>query len=65
MRVPAAVVYLILGGLVALAWFDHQAAAAVLGAFAGASALLMLAAGFHPLFGVFYLLSYPADKQDQ
>lgn len=64
MRVPAAVVYLVLAGLVALAWFNHPVAAAVLGALAASTILMMLASGFHPIWGVFYLLSYPVDETD-
>lgn len=63
MRVPAAFIYLILGGLIALSWFNTDVAAGVLAALAGATSVMMLFGGVHPLFGYFFVGSVLIDPE--
>lgn len=64
MRIPAALFYLVLAGFIGLGWYAPHVAASVLAALSGAAMCLMLAAGFHPVFGEFLIMTTRVDLED-
>lgn len=64
MRVPAAVIYLILGGLITLSWLNPYIAAALMAALAGATGIMLVLGGVHPLFGYFFVRSVLIDPEN-
>lgn len=63
MRIPAALFYLVLAGFIGLGWYAPHVAASVLAALSGAAMCLMLAAGFHPVFGEFVFMSMSVEPE--
>jgi hypothetical protein len=64
MRVPAAVIYVILGGLITLSWLNPYIAAALMAALAGATGIMMAIHGVHPWFGYFFVGSELIDPEN-
>lgn len=65
MRVPAALVYVFLLGLVWVSLQNPPVGAALMAALAGATALFMLLQGVHPIFGYFFVGTIVIDPENE
>lgn len=65
MRVPAALIYAFLVGLVGVSWHNPPVGAALMMALAGATAVFMALQGVHPVFGYFFIGSVVIDPENE